>query len=310
MALEATPVETPPAAPPPETGSPNKEPAATPASPEAKVEPPKPESASFLELKRQERAHREKVEAEKKARSSEKAALDKREAELAVKQAKFEEYERKLARAQADPLGFLKSAGLTEDAIAQAILSGQTPAQLVEETTVKLEGELEKKLEAKIEAKFEDKKKQDEAAQRDAIIADWSKQSVAELTAAAKTYPVLNALGLQQQVVNEMVRVYLEEGLDMTLEEAATKAEAYYKEQYEKAHAALEPAPAKPDEKAAATPAEKLAVKERAESFKATRREDKPVITNGMSPSVASASPVSEDWEAVKKRVLEKHGLK
>jgi hypothetical protein len=310
MAPDATPTETPtPPAPPPAPPSPAAvPPPAAAASPDATKPPdaPKPaESASFLELKRQERALREKSEASKKATDAERLTLDKEKASVALGLAKIQEHEKKLARAQQDPVGFLRASGLSEDQIAQAILDGPTPEQIVAATTGDLKADLEKDLEAKIEAKFTERAKKDEETQKQAIIEDWKERSVATLQADAAKYPVLTALGLHAQVVQEMVNVYMSEGIDLTLEEAAANAEAYYAAQYEKVKAVKEPAKPAPAAAAPASP-----VKEPPAGLKATPREPKPVITNGMAPSASSLAANPGDWEAVKRQVLEKHALK
>ena len=313
------PTTTPPAvvetAPQPNTPpAPAKTDAATPVVPPAA--PPKPESQSFLELKKQERAHRAAVEASKKASDSERAALDKDKAELAAKMAVLDEREKKLSRAKENPIEAIKALGLTEDEIAQAIISGQSPEQIVKTAQDKLKEELEADIETKVTAKLEAERAKEREARQAQILTDWQVEAKASLVSpeGAKAYPILNALNLTDSVIQEILNLHLNKDpiLDtLTLEQAAANAEAYYKDLYKKAQAAIEPTPAGP-----ATPVvkatdgesnEKLVIKEPEKRIKITER---PVINNNMTPSVASSVSGNDAWETIKKQVLEKHGLK
>lgn len=303
----------------------NNQPVPAPASvapPAAPVAvPPKPESATFLELQRKEREHRKSVEASKKATEGERAELDKQKAEVAARLAQAEALERKINSLKgSNALEAMKALGYDEDKIAQAILEGQTPEQLVKDSTATLREDLEKEIEAKLEAKLAAEREKNLKATQEQVIAEWSKETV-QLISDAKTedgkikYPLLKAMGLEQQIVDEIKEVYFEQGIDVPWEEAAKNAEAHYTALLKKAQAALEPTPPKP----AVTPevkaaeeggsTEKLAIKEREATYK-VRREEKPVITNNMTPT--SSAPVSgnDAWEQIKKQVLEKHGLK
>lgn len=197
---------------------------------EAKVEPEDPTlSRQFAQLARQERALRAKAQQQEQAIKAREQAIANKEAEFKTKELEYQQGYISKSRLKQDTLQALADAEVSYDEITQQYL--ETPTKTdprVMSTIAKLEAKIQE-LESKSTATEETFKASQKQAYDSAI--NQIKLDVDNLVKTDPNYEIIKATRSGKDVVDLIVRTFNEDGILMTVEEAANEVEKHIEEE-------------------------------------------------------------------------------
>lgn len=194
-------------------------PAATPAPKEDPLSP------RFAQLARQERALRAKVQAQEAAIKAKEDAFAAREAALKAKESEYQSDYIPKSRFKQDPLTVLTEQGLTYDDLTQAILGTQTqqdPRILAEIDRLKAEIKETKDYQAKAKEEYAQNQKQ---AYNQAV--NQIRNDAKQLVATDPSFETIRETKSVNDVVDLITKTFNEDGILLTVEEAANEVETY-----------------------------------------------------------------------------------
>lgn len=186
-------------------------------------------SRQFAQLARQERALRAKAQQADTAIKAREAALAAREAEIATKEQEYKQGYISKQQLKQNPLQTLLESEVTYDDITQQLLSSANPVDPRIQTTIS-------KLEAKIqqlEKAAEETQKTVKSGQQQAYdnAVKQIKSDVERLVSKDPNFETIKATGSSKDVVDLIVRTFNEDGILMSVEEAATEVENHILEE-------------------------------------------------------------------------------
>lgn len=188
-----------------------------------------PLSAQYALLARKERALRAKVEAQDASLKAKEAAFAEREAAIKAKEAEYQSNYISKSRIKADPLSVLTEEGVSYDELTNAILNPQAkqdPRILAEIEKLKAEVREAKDYQTKAKEEYAAQKKQ-EYTNAVAQIRNEAKQLVANDPA----FEMIKETKSVSDVVDLIEKTYAEDGILLSVEEAAREVEEYLADQ-------------------------------------------------------------------------------
>lgn len=184
------------------------------------AQPEKPEEAlspKLVELARREKMYMKRQE-EMKAREE---ALAKREAELTAKDSEYKTGYINKSQLAANPLQALIDAGLSQEQIMQHLLNGNQP---VDPNIAAVRAEVQ----ALKDAQEEQRKRSIDAQQKNYDNAvNQIRTDVKALVADNADFESVKAMGMEEAVVELIKKQHAEDGTLLSIEDAATRVEAY-----------------------------------------------------------------------------------
>jgi len=189
-----------------------------------------PLSSQYAVLARKERALRIKAQQQEAAIANREAQIKAREEAIAAKDAEYSSKYVSKDRLSQDTLNALLDAGITYEQITEKMLNAPNPA---EQQNLAFQRQMDAKLKAIEERQAQaDKAYQDQQGQQ-------YKQALDQISAEAKqlvlsdpeTYEAIKATGSIRDVVQLIERTFKEDGILMTVEEAAKEVEDYLTEE-------------------------------------------------------------------------------
>lgn len=182
-------------------------------------------SSQYALLARKEKALRAKVQQQEQSIKAKETALAAREAAIAEKDKQYAQGYLEKSALKNNPLKAFADAGLSYDDVTQALLNQGQVDPRVEAYIQKLETKL-----SQFEEKFSTAEKQAQSQQQQAYDAALT-QIKADATSLVKSNPEQYEAVLHTKSVNDIVdlikRTYDEDGVLMTVEEAADEVESY-----------------------------------------------------------------------------------
>jgi hypothetical protein len=203
----------------------------TPDAPVSKTESNEPPlSSQYAVLARKERALRIKAQQQEAAIANREAQIKAREEAIAAKDAEYSSKYVSKDRLSQDTLNALLDAGITYEQITEKMLNAPNPA---EQQNLAFQRQMDQKLKA-IEEKQAQVDKNFELQQQQQY-----KQALEQISNEAKqlvlsdpeTYEAIKATGSIRDVVQLIERTFKEDGILMTVEEAAKEVEDYLTEE-------------------------------------------------------------------------------
>lgn len=199
------------------------------------VEPPKAEvedptlSRQFAQLARQERSLRAKAQQQEQAIKAREAAIATREAEIKAKELEYQQGYISKSRLKQETLQALADADVSYDEITQQML--ETPTKTdprVLNTISKLEAKIQE-LEGKAKSTEDNYKSSQQQAYDSAI--KQIRVDVDNLVKSDENYETIRATKSSKDVVDLIVRTYNEDGILLSVEEAANEVENHILEE-------------------------------------------------------------------------------
>lgn len=190
------------------------------------------QSKQLAALVRREKALRAKAQQQEQAWKAKEAELAAKEQELRQKEASFDQtkYISK-DRFKQNPLEVMAETGLSYDELVQQVLNQQPLDPRVNAQISKLEAEIKRLQEANENNQKSQQKAQDDAYQ---AAVKQIRTEVTKLTSSDPNYETIKATNSINDVVELIERTFREEGVMMTVEEAAQEVENYLIEEAEK----------------------------------------------------------------------------
>lgn len=184
-----------------------------------------PLSARYAQLARQERALRAKVQAQDAAFKAKEAAFNEQLAAAKAKDAEYTSNYVAKSRIKADPLSVMTEEGVTYDELTQAILnpqSKQDPRIIAE--IEKLRAEVKEARDYQAKAKEESVAQQKQAYNQ---AVNQIRNEAKQLIATDPTFEMIKETRSVGDVVELIEKTYNEDGILLSVEEAATQVEEY-----------------------------------------------------------------------------------
>lgn len=181
-------------------------------------------SSDFIKLARQEKLLRQKAVQQEQASKTRQSELDAREAAIQARENEYKQGWIKQDRFAQDPLSVLEETGVNWDDLTQQMLNRQPTDPRVMSTITKLEAKI-----AQLESEQKTSKVAQEEQQRQAY-----QSAVKQITSDAKalvandpSFEMIKATGSVKDVVELITRTHAEEGIVMSVEDAAQQVEDY-----------------------------------------------------------------------------------
>lgn len=198
----------------------------TPSEPAATPKPKEdPLSSQYALLARKERALRAKVQQQESALKAREQAFLEREAALKAKESEYESNYISKSRFKNDPLAVLTEEGVSYDEITNAILnpqSKQDPRILAEIEKLKAEVQASKDYQVKAKEEYAAQQKQayDQAVKQ-------IRNEAQQLIQSDPAYEMIKETKSVSDVVELIEKTYAEDGILLSVEEAAVEVEEY-----------------------------------------------------------------------------------
>ncbi len=197
------------------------------------VEAKKPEqdpalSRQFAKLAQQEKAMRARAQAAEQAVKAREAALTAREAELAAKDGVYQKDYIQRDQLKQDPLSILAEAGVSYEELTQQILNQQPQDPRTQATISRMEAKI-RELEAKAEQATKSSTEQQQQAYQAAV--KQIEADAKKLVFTDPSYETIKATNSTKDVVELITRTYNEDGVLLSVEEAAQQVEDYLVEE-------------------------------------------------------------------------------
>lgn len=211
-----------------------------------------PLSPQYAVLARKEKALRAKAQAQEQAYRAKEEALAAREAALKAKETEYQSDYVPKERLKTDAWSVLNELGLTYEELTQAALnqSQVSPAQKAEMQALKAEIQALREESKKTQSSIQD---QQTNAYKQAV-AQIRKDATALVESDTVNYEAIHKSGSIDEVVNLIERTFKEDGVLMSIEDAATEIENYLIEEslkfagFEKVKKKLQPQPTPPQQ--------------------------------------------------------------
>ncbi len=195
------------------------------APPEASKPAADPLSARYAQLARQERALRAKVQAQEAAFKAREAAFNEQIAAAKAKEAEYTSNYVPKSRIKSDPLSVMTEEGVTYDELTQAILNPQAKQD------PRVLAEIEKlRAEVKEARAYQEKAKEESVAQQKQAYnqaVNQIRNEAKQLIASDPSFEMIKETRSIGDVVDLIEKTYNEDGILLSVEEAATQVEEY-----------------------------------------------------------------------------------
>ncbi len=203
---------------------------------EVTEEPVKPEptpeevaiSRQFAQLARQEKALRAKAQQQEQSIKAREAAIQAREAELASKSTEDRSGYLSREALKADPLSALAEAGISYEELTQQIINQQPVDPRLQQTITQLKQEIQQ---LKMSTEESKKSYADNQAQAYQAAVKQITADVNNLVSSNPEFETIKFTGSTKDVVDLIERTYHQDGILLSVEEAAQQVEDYLVEE-------------------------------------------------------------------------------
>lgn len=197
-------------------------------APEATKPKEDPLSSQYALLARKERALRAKVQAQDATLKAREAEFAEREAAIKAKEAEYTSNYIPKSRIKSDPLSVLTEEGVSYDELTNAILNPikQDPRVMAEIERLKAEVQATRDIQTKAKEEYAAQQKQ---AYTQAV--NQIRNDVKQLVATDPAYEMVKETKSVGDVVDLIEKTYKEDGILLSVEEAATEIEEYLVEE-------------------------------------------------------------------------------